>query len=36
MKIIIICQWDMRNMKNMRNIFIYWDEAIDQPKVANM
>ena len=26
----------MRNMKNMRNIFIDWYTAIDQPEVAFM
>ena len=26
----------MRNMKNIRNIFIDWHKAIDQPEVAFM
>ena len=26
----------MRNMKNIRNIFIEWYKAIDQPEVAFM
>ena len=32
----IICWPDLRNMKNMRNIFIDWYTAIDQPEVAYM
>ena len=32
----IIYWWDLRNMKNKRNIFIDWYRPIDQAEVAFM